>query len=58
MKHILKCPKCNSYGLQEICECGHKRIEPKPQKYSPDDKYGKYRREAKRIIEEQSENLI
>ena len=55
MKHILKCPKCDSYGLVEDCDCGHKRIEPKPPKYSPEDKYGKYRREAKKLIEEESE---
>jgi len=51
MKHILKCPKCQSYGLKEECICGTKRIEPKPPKYTPEDKYAKYRREAKRLIE-------
>ncbi|MGV8171775.1 MAG: nucleolar RNA-binding Nop10p family protein [Candidatus Woesearchaeota archaeon] len=51
MRHILKCMKCGSYGLVEECECGHKRVEPKPPKYSPEDKYGKYRREAKKIAD-------
>ena len=54
MRHILKCPKCGSYGLKEECICGVKRIEPKPPKYSVEDKYAKYRREAKRIIEDES----
>lgn len=54
MRHILKCPKCNSYGLKEECACGNKRIEPKPPKYSTEDKYAKYRREAKRLIEVES----
>jgi H/ACA ribonucleoprotein complex subunit 3 len=53
MKHILKCPKCGNYGLKEVCDCNHTRIEPKPPKYSPEDKYGKYRREAKKLIEEE-----
>jgi len=52
MKHILKCPKCGSYDIKEDCTCGHKRIEPKPPKYSPEDKYGRYRREAKKLVEE------
>ncbi|MGV8141157.1 MAG: nucleolar RNA-binding Nop10p family protein [Candidatus Woesearchaeota archaeon] len=52
MKHILKCPNCGSYGLKELCSCGHARLEPKPPKYSPEDKYGHYRREAKKFLEE------
>ena len=43
----MKCPKCKSYGLIEDCECGSKRVEPKPMKYSPEDKYASYRRKAK-----------
>jgi H/ACA ribonucleoprotein complex subunit 3 len=54
MKHILKCPKCSSYGLSENCSCGHIRIDYKPAKYSPEDKYGKYRREAKKIENEKN----
>ncbi|HYD02677.1 MAG TPA: nucleolar RNA-binding Nop10p family protein [Alphaproteobacteria bacterium] len=56
MKHILKCSKCKSYGLSEICACGHKRTDYKPPKYSPEDKYGKYRREAKRLEKEKKDN--
>jgi len=51
MRHILKCTKCQSYGIVEDCSCGAKRLEPKPAKYSPEDKYGNYRREAKKILE-------
>jgi len=54
MRHILKCPKCARYGLKEQCDCGHQRIEPKPPKYSPEDKYAKYRREAKKIMEHET----
>tara|TARA_Y100000310_G_C20104725_1_gene544402 strand:- start:202 stop:363 length:162 start_codon:yes stop_codon:yes gene_type:complete len=48
MKKILKCPKCSEYTMQETCsKCNKKTINPKPAKYSPEDKYGKYRRIAK-----------
>ncbi|MBU1198353.1 MAG: ribosome biogenesis protein [Nanoarchaeota archaeon] len=47
MNHILKCPKCHSYGLSEKCKCGNVRDRPKPPKYSPEDKYGDYRRKFK-----------
>jgi rRNA maturation protein Nop10 len=52
MKHILKCPGCGSYGLDESCDCGTKRIQPNPPKYNPTDKYGEYRRQAKKMIKE------
>ena len=45
-KKMLKCGTCNSYGFKEQCSCGGKRTNPKPAKYSPEDKYGKYRRMA------------
>ncbi|MGM5481143.1 MAG: RNA-protein complex protein Nop10 [Nanobdellota archaeon] len=44
---ILKCEKCGSYGLEETCSCGGKRVFSHPPKYSPEDKYAKYRRMAK-----------
>jgi rRNA maturation protein Nop10 len=47
--HILKCNKCNKYGLSEKCSCGMKRDRVIPQKYSPEDKYAEYRRKAKEI---------
>ena len=51
MKHILKCSKCKEYTLKEICpKCGSKSISPKPAKFSPEDKYGKYRRKIKKEI--------
>ncbi len=34
--------------MQEKCECGGKALNPKPPKYSPEDKFGKYRREVKK----------
>ncbi len=47
MKHILHCKKCGKYNLSNKCGCGGKAIENKPPKYSPEDKYGAYRRKVK-----------
>ena len=49
MKHILKCKECKEYTIFEKCpRCEGKATSPKPPKYSPDDTYAKYRREAKK----------
>ena len=48
MKHILKCSKCNKYTMKDVCECGGRVVLVKPQKYSPEDKYGEYRRTVKK----------
>ncbi len=47
MRHILKCPICKKYTLEESCCAKTERV--KPMKYSPDDKYAKYRRRAKDV---------
>ena len=48
MKHILKCQNCGRYTMQEVCpECGSRAVSPKPPRYSPEDKYARYRRMAK-----------
>lgn len=47
--HILKCGKCGKYTLKEKCPaCGEDTLQPIPAKYSPEDAYGKYRREVKK----------
>jgi H/ACA ribonucleoprotein complex subunit 3 len=46
-RKILQCCVCKIYTLKETC-CEQKTHEIKPPKYSPDDKYGKYRREVKK----------
>jgi len=48
MKHILKCNKCDGYTMKEVCVCEEKAVSPKPAKYSPEDKYASYRRQAKK----------
>ncbi|MBU1202359.1 MAG: RNA-protein complex protein Nop10 [Nanoarchaeota archaeon] len=47
MNRILRCPECGSYGLKKECSCKSERISNKPPKYSPEDKYGSYRRTVK-----------
>lgn len=49
MKHILKCKSCGKFTLNEGCLCGGEAISPRPPKYSPQDPYGKYRREVKSV---------
>lgn len=47
--HILKCQKCGEYTIKDKCtKCGTVPVSPIPAKYSPEDPYGKYRREAKK----------
>ena len=47
-KRILTCPNCKKYTLKQVCDvCNAKTVEPKPPKYSPEDKYARFRREAK-----------
>ena len=43
----MKCSKCSQYTIKEKC-CDVKTINPKPAKYSPEDKYGDYRRTVKK----------
>ncbi len=50
MKHIYKCTKCETYTMKDTC-CDTKTINPKPAKYSPSDKYAKYRRDYKKNLE-------
>ena len=45
--HILKCKNCKKYGLEESCSCGSIKERVTPPKFSPEDKYAKYRRQAK-----------
>lgn len=48
-RHILKCPQCSRYTLEELCSiCLVKTVNSFPAKYSPEDKYGGYRREVKK----------
>lgn len=46
---LRKCGSCKLYTLKEKCPaCGGATFMPIPAKYSPDDRYGEYRRRLKR----------
>ncbi len=46
-KEIMICPKCHEYTLKGI-HCNINTITIKPAKFSPDDKWGIYRRKEKK----------
>jgi len=46
--HILYCSVCKNFTLKQMCSCGNKALSVKPAKYSPEDKWGKYRRAYKK----------
>ncbi|MDR3206271.1 MAG: RNA-protein complex protein Nop10 [Candidatus Methanoplasma sp.] len=55
MVHIMKCGDCGRYTLSDVCpKCSSGAFRPLPPKYSPQDRYGAYRRIS--IIEEYGEN--
>lgn len=46
--NIRRCPKDNTYTLLKICpKCGTSTESAHPARYSPQDRYGKYRRMVK-----------
>ncbi len=47
---IFKCPNCLEYTLKDTCsKCMAKTVTPKPARFSPEDKFGHYRRLSKKI---------
>lgn len=50
MPNLLYCNNCKIYTLNEICkECNKKTISKNPPRFSPQDRYGKYRRKLKKL---------
>ena len=45
MRSLLRrCPKCGAYTMKDGCPaCGTPTVVAHPSKYSPDDKYARYR---------------
>lgn len=50
MNRILKCKGCGKYTLSKQCACGSEAVSPAPLRYSPEDKFGSYRRKAKEML--------
>ena len=50
---IRRCPSCKTYTLKEVCpKCGSKTVSAAPPRFSPVDKYVRYRLMSKGLIEE------
>ena len=49
MKFLMRrCPNCGRYTFKEVCPvCGSKTVVPHPPRFSPEDKFVKYRVMAK-----------
>lgn len=47
---IKRCIKCGAYTLKDTCKCNGECVSPKPAKYSPLDKYSKYRIKYKQEV--------
>jgi H/ACA ribonucleoprotein complex subunit 3 len=46
---LRKCPKCQEYALGDVCKrCGSPTLVPIPPRYSPEDRYGEYRRRLRK----------
>jgi H/ACA ribonucleoprotein complex subunit 3 len=46
---IYHCTACDRYTLFDSCPaCGARTMQPAPPRFSPEDKYGKYRRQLKK----------
>lgn len=55
-KTIMRCLVCHRYTMQKLC-CDKSTEEAKPPKYSPEDKYGSYRRQVKEEDRKQKQLL-
>ncbi|MCL7415923.1 MAG: RNA-protein complex protein Nop10 [ANME-2 cluster archaeon] len=44
-QHINKCTQCGNYTLKDCCDqCNSPAVNPRPARFSLEDRYGKYRR--------------
>jgi len=50
MSNLLYCKNCKIYTLKKVCcICNKNTISKNPPKFSPEDRFGKYRRKLKKI---------
>jgi len=50
MSQILYCKKCKVYTLDKICNsCKQNTVSKKPARFSPQDRFGEYRRRLKKL---------
>jgi len=57
MKSLMRyCDRCPRYTFEDTCPaCGGKTRMPLPPRFSPDDRYGRYRRKPKKDMRENKE---
>ncbi|MEK6812860.1 MAG: RNA-protein complex protein Nop10 [Nanoarchaeota archaeon] len=56
---ILYCAQCKIYTLKAECPtCRQQTFSPKPPRYSPLDKWGKWRRKAKQEQKEKTSETL
>ncbi len=54
---LRRCPECGEYTLEDTCSrCKATTERVDPAKYSPEDRYGSYRRALKRQAEAQDDD--
>jgi H/ACA ribonucleoprotein complex subunit 3 len=50
MPHLYYCKNCKDYTLDSICKkCNENTISKYPPRFSPQDRFGEYRRKLKKI---------
>ncbi|GAG07067.1 unnamed protein product, partial [marine sediment metagenome] len=53
---LSRCPVCGDYTLEDACSrCGGNTERAGPARYSPEDRYGRYRRALKKQAEGQED---
>ena len=53
--NMAKCMECGTYTFNDICpKCNGKAVSPHPPRFSPEDRYGKYRRRLQKLTSEEA----
>ncbi|NOZ82409.1 MAG: RNA-protein complex protein Nop10 [Euryarchaeota archaeon] len=55
MSRLRYCRECRRYTLQHACAtCGAETVSPHPPRFSPEDRYGAYRRKLRKELMEEA----
>jgi len=50
------CPECREYTLRDVCKkCEVNSVSVEPARFSPEDRYGEYRRRLKKDTKKREE---
>ena len=51
---LARCMDCGAYTFEDSCpKCHGKSASPHPPRFSPEDRYGKYRRQLKKLASQE-----